>query len=128
MPARRRNRRYDMRAVVFVVLLAVASVLLGCATPSSASPPAVETNKVELPPSYRFDPPAIQVKVGTTVTWHNSDNFTHDVHLLGTINWHSDPLKPGDSVSYTFTRPGEYAYVCDFHSQDMKGKVIVVSQ
>ncbi len=117
-----------MRAVLFIVLLALASALLGCATPSSAAQEPVDTNKVELPPSYRFDPPVIRVKVGTTVTWHNGDNFTHDVHLLGSINWHSDPLKPGDSVSYTFKQPGEYPYVCDFHSQDMKGRVIVVGQ
>jgi plastocyanin len=108
-----------------VVLLILTVVLAGCATVSSAAPAPVETNRVELPPSYRFDPPVIHVPVGATVTWHNSDNFTHDVHLLGAINWHSDPLHPGDSVSYTFDKPGEYPYLCDFHSQDMKGKVIV---
>ena len=108
-----------------VALALVAVVLLGCATTSSAAAVPVETDRVELPPSYRFDPPVIHVPVGATVTWHNSDNFTHDVHLLGAINWHSDPLHPGDSVSYTFHQPGEYQYLCDFHSQDMKGKVIV---
>ncbi len=115
-----------MRAILLVALMALATVLIGCATPSSASQEPVQTNHVELPPSYRFDPPVIQVPVGTTVTWHNSDNFTHDVHLLGNINWHSEPLHPGAGTSYTFDRPGEYPYVCDFHSQDMKGKVIVV--
>ncbi len=117
-----------MRVLLLVIMAVLAAMLLGCATPSSASQPAVETNHVEMPPSYRFDPPVIQVKVGTTVTWHNSDNFTHDVHLMGNINWHSEPLHPGDSTTYTFTQPGEYPYICDFHSQDMKGKVIVVSQ
>ncbi len=118
----------SMRAALLILLLALSGALLGCAATSSAAGPAVETNKVELPPSYRFDPAIIQVKVGTTVTWHNSDNFTHDVHLMGNINWHSEPLHPGDTTTYTFTQPGEYPYVCDFHSQDMKGKVIVVSQ
>jgi plastocyanin len=117
-----------MRAWFLILVLALSSALLGCAATSSAAAPPVETNKVELPPSYRFDPPVIQVQVGTTVTWHNSDNFTHDVHLLGGINWHSEPLHPGDSATYTFTKPGQYPYICDFHSQDMKGMVIVTNQ
>lgn len=115
-----------MRGWFLVLILALSGALLGCAATSSAASP-VETNKVEMPPSYRFDPPVIEVKVGTTVTWHNSDNFTHDVHLLGGINWLSAPLHPGDSATYTFTKPGQYPYVCDFHSQDMKGTVIVTN-
>ncbi len=117
-----------MRGLLVSLMFVMTACLLGCSASAAASATAVATNKVELPPSYRFDPPVIQVKVGTTVTWHNSDNFTHDVHLLGSINWHSQPLHPGDSTSYTFTQPGEYPYICDFHSQDMKGKVIVVAQ
>ncbi len=117
-----------MRVWLLVLILGLSCALIGCATPSSAAAPPVQTKQVEMPPSYRFDPPVIEIKAGTTVTWHNSDNFTHDVHLLGSINWHSEPLHPGESTSYTFTQPGEYPYVCDFHSQDMKGKVIVVSQ
>ncbi len=117
-----------MRVGLLVLLFALSGALLGCAATSSAAAPPVETNKVEMPPSYRFDPPVIQVRVGTTVTWHNSDNFTHDVHLLGDINWHSEPLHPGGSATYTFTKPGTYPYVCDFHSQDMKGTVIVTNQ
>ncbi len=116
-----------MRAVLTISLLLVAGMLLGCAATSSASQEAVETNKVEMPPSYLFQPSTIKVTAGATVTWHNSDNFTHDVHLMGPINWHSDPLKPGDSTTYTFTQPGVYPYLCDFHPNDMKGTVTVVS-
>ncbi len=80
-----------------------------------------------MPPSYRFDPEVIQVNVGDTVTWTNKDNFTHDVHLQGGLNWASPPLKPGESASYTFKTPGTYPYLCDFHAQNMKGEVIVVN-
>ncbi len=114
-----------MRIGLFVAVLAIAAVLAGCAQVGASAQP-VETTHVDMPPSYRFDPVVIQVRVGQTVTWTNRDNFTHDVHLLGSINWHSQPLRPGESASYTFNQPGQYPYVCDFHSQNMKGKVVVV--
>ena len=110
-----------------VLVLAIFS-LAGCASQAANSPNPVQTNQVTLPPSYRFDPPAIQVKVGDTVTWTKKDNFTHNVHLMGGINWVSKPLGPGDSDSYTFTQAGRFPYICDFHSQDMKGEVIVLAK
>jgi plastocyanin len=43
----------------------------------------VATTRVEMPPSYRFEPAVITVRAGSTVTWHNSDHFTHSVSVLG---------------------------------------------
>ncbi len=118
-----------MRKWLFPAVLALACLLLaGCAAQAVSSLTPVQTNQVTMPPSYRFDPPAIQVKVGDTVTWTNKDNFTHDVHLMGGINWMSKPLRPGDSASYTFTQAGTFPYTCDFHSQDMKGEVVVLAK
>ncbi len=117
-----------MRKFMLVPLFALAVLLLtSCASTAKAQAP-VQTNQVTMPPSYRFDPPVIQIKVGDTVTWTNKDNFTHDVHLLGDINWVSGPLKPGSSAQYTFTKAGTFPYVCDFHSRDMHGEVIVLSK
>ncbi len=112
-----------LSALVFIVLF-----LPGCAAQSVQAQTPVQINQVTMPPSYRFDPATIQVKVGDTVTWTNKDNFTHNVHLQGGINWVSKPLRPGDSATYTFTKAGTFPYVCDFHSQDMKGEVIVVGK
>ncbi|MDD5370458.1 MAG: cupredoxin domain-containing protein [Anaerolineaceae bacterium] len=118
-----------MRKLLIVSFLAFSMfVLNGCASQSAQGQAPVQTNQVSMPPSYRFDPVTIQVKVGETVTWTNKDNFTHDVHLLGDINWKSPALRPGDATSYTFTKAGNFPYVCDFHSQDMKGEVIVTAQ
>jgi plastocyanin len=80
-----------------------------------------------MPPSYRFDPIAIEVQVEDRITWINQDNFSHNVHVLGGDEWRSEVLAPGESASYTFAAPGEYTYQCDLHPQDMVGKVIVVS-
>jgi plastocyanin len=117
-----------MRMILLVPALAVAIVLLaGCAAQPNAAAAPVETAQVTMPPSYRFDPPVIRVPSGTTVTWRNSDNFTHSVSVVDgkfpLLN-----LSPGQSGTITFDQPGEYAYICTYHAQDMKGTVIVVAR
>ena len=105
-------------AVIAVAILLVAA----CGGGSSASEP-VETDQVDLPPSYRFDPEVIQVTAGTAVTWTNSDHFTHTVQF----DDGDYEIEPGESVSITFATPGEYDYTCTFHPHDMRGTVIVVA-
>lgn len=114
-------RRAAWIAVVAVVL---AIGLAGCGGEASVEGSPVATARVEMPPSYRFDPPVITVKAGTTVTWHNGDHFTHSVRLLDGSGIEK-VAAPGESVSITFDKPGEYEYDCSFHPRDMRGKVIV---
>lgn len=100
-----------------------AGLLLAACAPQAAAEP-VATNQVDLPPSYKFEPAAITVPDGTTVTWTNHDNFTHNVRLLddgGEVL----ALPPGASVSFTFSGPGEHRYDCSFHPNDMSGVVVV---
>jgi plastocyanin len=102
-------------------------VLAGCAGGGDQGADPVATDRVDLPPSYRFEPEAITVPDGTTVTWTNSDNFTHNVRLLddgGDVL----QLAPGESVSFTFTGPGEHRYDCSFHPNDMTGVVVVTER
>jgi plastocyanin len=108
-------------------MAALLAVLLisGCAVRVQAD--AVRTATVNMPPSYQFDPPAIEVAAGQAVTWTNNDHFSHNVHVLGAAEWRSDVLAPGGSVSFTFADPGEYAYQCDLHPQDMTGRVVVTA-
>jgi plastocyanin len=117
-----------MRTLLLVPALAVAIVLLaGCATQASVAAAPVETAEVTMPPSYRFDPPAIQVPAGTTVTWRNDDHFTHSVSVSGTALPFLN-LPPGQSGTITFDQPGAYDYLCTYHAQDMQGTVIVVAR
>jgi plastocyanin len=117
-----------MRTLLLVLALAVIIVLLaGCAAQPSAAAAPVETAEVSMPPSYRFDPPAIQVPAGTTVTWRNSDNFTHSVSVSGGAFPFLN-LSPGQSGTITFDQPGAYDYVCTYHAQDMQGTIIVVAR
>jgi plastocyanin len=81
---------------------------------------------VRLPPSYKFEPAAIRVAAGATVTWTNADNFTHSVQFQdGGLP--ADPLmmEPGEQATFTFDTPGTYAYRCSLHPQNMRGTVTV---
>jgi plastocyanin len=100
----------------------VGILLTACA--AQADPEPVATAEVNLPPSYRFEPAAITVVDGTTVTWTNNDNFTHNVRLSDDGGEVLD-LPPGESASFTFTGPGEHRYDCSFHPTDMTGVVVV---
>lgn len=113
-----------MRTLGFFLALVLLVSLAGCTANASSGAEAVETSEVDMPPSYRFAPEVIRVPAGTTVTWRNSDNFTHSVSVAeGEFPFLN--LEPGQSGTITFEEPGEYDYVCTYHSQDMKGRVIV---
>ena len=122
-------KRLDLRVAAIGVGVVLAFALAGCASGGSgaASAGPVLTTHVELPRSYRFDPPAISVSVGSTVTWTNSDNFTHSVQFDGDAA-PGAVMRPGQSTSRTFDTPGSYAYICTFHPQDMKGVVVVTAE
>ena len=111
------------RVVLSATGLALVLLLGACSAGAPDASP-VATTQVDLPRSYRFEPEVISVADGTTVTWTNSDEFTHNVRLLddggGILT-----LRPGESVSFTFEGVGEHRYDCSFHPQDMQGTVIV---
>lgn len=107
---------------VRVTLFLVALTLAACSASAPAKP--VATNQVDLPQSYKFSPADITVADGTKVTWTNHDVFTHSVRLLDDGGKVMD-MKPGESVSFTFTKAGLHHYDCSFHPQNMKGTVLV---
>lgn len=112
------------RRTLLGLAVAAAGLLAACgsAGPQAAEP--VATTAVDLPPSYRFEPEAITVPAGSTVTWTNDDNFTHSVQLL---DGEDEPrlMQPGQTASITFAEPGTYPYQCHLHPQDMQGIVTV---
>jgi plastocyanin len=111
------------------LLLGICLFVAGCGGASSAATATpVATTSVDLPPSYLFQPAVIQVHAGDTVTWTNHDNFTHSVQVQGAssgVDANVHLMHPGDTAQITFTAPGTYNYVCTFHTQNMKGVVIV---
>ena len=102
------------------------ALALGVGAACGGPAAAVSTNHVDLPRSYLFQPADITVKAGTVVTWTNSDQFTHSVRLADTGEVLAI-LKPGDTLTHVFDKPGVYRYDCSFHPQNMKGTVTVTA-
>jgi len=73
--------------------------------------------------NFAFNPSAITVRAGTTITWTNNDSASHTV-TSDTNTFASGTLSTGQSFSATFSTPGTYAYHCAIHPS-MTGTVIV---
>jgi plastocyanin len=70
-----------------------------------------------------FNPPAIQVPVGTTVTWHFQDGgVPHNVQGDG----FKSPNLTNTTFRHRFDRQGAFTYVCTLHA-GMTGRVVVVA-
>ena len=110
-----------MNRSIAATLLLVA-LLAGCAGEEAAPASVVATTTVDLPRSYRFEPTAIQVDAGATVTWTNHDEFTHNVAFEGDAPL---AMKPGESVTRAFPTAGSFAYMCSLHPREMRGSVAV---
>ena len=73
--------------------------------------------------NFAFTPAALTVKAGTTVTFVNHDDIPHLVVAVDG-SYRSKALDTNDKFSFTFAKPGEYAYFCGLHPH-MKGKIVV---
>jgi len=76
-----------------------------------------------------YAPDAIKVVMGTnnTVTWTNNDSAHHTVtSVSGNGSISSGDMASGATFNYTFTAPGTYKYICNYHSW-MSGTVVVVA-
>jgi plastocyanin len=63
--------------------------------------------------NFTFQPAALTVKVGTTVTWTNHDDIPHTVVSPG--KFRSKAMDTDDKFSFTFTTAGDYTYFCSLH-------------
>jgi plastocyanin len=81
-------------------------------------------------PGYAPDKVTVVIGVNNTVMWQNNDTAPHTVTPSVTPSSGSWPtagsgnMKAGDTYSYTFTVPGNYTYICTYHSW-MIGYVVV---
>jgi plastocyanin len=69
----------------------------------------------------QFNPSSIDVQVGDTVVWTNSDDRDHTVVGSG---FKSGNLRPGASFSFQFTKSGKFSYGSSIYPR-MKGAVNV---
>jgi len=121
-----------MRRLVGPLLLVAAVAIIAAAcngtgptaygAPASTAATTTATNAPTIK-NFSFQPDVLKVKVGAKVTWTNDDTVPHTV-TADTNSFASGNLQPAGSFSFTFTRPGTYAYHCSIHPS-MHGSVVV---
>ena len=71
--------------------------------------------------NMQFYPLTLKVKKGDVVEWKNDDVVPH---TATSASFDSGSMNPGTSWRHTFTKAGQFAYVCSFHPS-MTGVVVV---
>src|ERR1051325_374978 len=64
--------------------------------------------------NLKFSPATLDIKVGETVTWTNSDDHDHTV-IADDDSFKSDTIGHGETFSYTFKTKGKFKYHCNLH-------------
>lgn len=106
-----------------------ALVVLGVSAPSAAAAPATVAGNDQL----LFAPANVAVEPGETVTWtfagttqaHNVANNGSEPADAPWTAFTTDPKVAAPPVSYTFTTPGVYKFICTVHTDTMVGTVTV---
>jgi plastocyanin len=124
-----RDEKLVRRRRVAVGLVFVG-VMVGGVSVAAALPRAdVQVNALT---TNHWDKESVQVQTGETVTWNldSGNGIPHNVEGLEGPdgNWAGKTLAPPRSappVSFTFTQPGTYTYLCRVHPDIMLGSVTV---
>jgi plastocyanin len=91
-----------------------ACILVACTMPIAAIAARAEDATQVTIKAFNFEPKALKVEAGATVTWTNTDPEPHTVIDKGG-RFRSAALDTGDSFAFTFKDPGTYTYFCSLH-------------
>jgi plastocyanin len=129
---------FHRRFAIPGVLLLSAALLVGGAAIGQTAVPAATTGgglttvsppqqiDVLMQDSF-FDPQAVTVATGGTVTWRNAGRFGHNAASVFPDQIFGGPrILTGGSFSHTFTSPDVYHYECVFHA-GMLGTITVIT-
>ncbi len=105
------------QASVFAAGILTMSVVADLAKAAPAPSAVVQIG------NFTFKAQVLTVKPGTTVTWTNADDIPHTV-TSNTGVFKSKVLDSGDKFSFTFAKPGQFAYFCSLHPH-MTGTIVV---
>ena len=122
------------RIPAFVATLGLAVALVGAACNSATTPvpsvggPAASggtggSGSSVAVVDFAFNPTALSVKAGTTVTWTNTGSTTHTV-TADDGSFDSGDLSASGTFSQAFATAGTFTYHCKIHSS-MKATITV---
>lgn len=75
--------------------------------------------------NFAYQPKELQIAVGTTVVWQNTDDLPHTVTSKDDPQvFDSGALDTDEKFSFNFSKPGTYTYYCKVHPH-MTGVVTV---
>lgn len=106
-----------MKTHITLVALGLAASALGGPLAAAAAAARIVINQ------FMFQPTTLTIKAGATVTWLNEDDEPHTVVSASGL-FRSAALDTHDKFSFTFSKPGSYAFVCSIHPQ-MIGTIVV---
>jgi plastocyanin len=87
---------------------------------AAAEPGARAVVKVSMR-NTQFYPRTLNIRKGDVVEWKNDDLVPH---TATSASFDSGSMNPGTAWRHTFTKVGQFAYVCTFHPT-MTGVVVV---
>lgn len=98
------------------------NILVEGATATPQASPAATGNTVRIV-NLAYDPPQLEIAVGTTVTWTNDDQVSHTATSSDGL-FDTGTIRAGESAEITFDEAGTFEYVCAFHA-GMRATVVV---
>jgi plastocyanin len=118
------------RRIVAAMGIALLTVMTGASWASASGgggcPPPITNGTVTkaVVESWCYEPTAIYIRPGDTITWVNKDPVPHTITGANRAWGSYDKLRPGKRLSYSFDRTGAYPYYCVYHL-GMVGTVVV---
>jgi plastocyanin len=92
-------------------LLAAGFLAFSSGVPAATREAKTHTVTIE---GMRFEPAALTIRSGDSVVWVNKDMFPHTATSKAG-GFDSEQIAASASWRHTFTKKGEFSYVCTLH-------------
>ena len=118
-----------MQKLIVVSILSSSLAAAACGNSSPAPAPSGPATTVSIPQGASaltvtgYSPNPVNVTVGTTVRWANSDSVAHTSTADGGA-WNSGSVNGGGTFDFKFQSAGTFNYHCTIHP-NMVGTVVV---
>lgn len=110
------------RTIAAAIAAGALALGVGAATAAPVAAQSGGTAKVEVGDNF-FKPEDLEVVAGTKVTWTNDGKVLHNITPVKKGKWTgTSALSKGKKYSFTFKKPGTYAYYCSFHGSPTGGQ------